>query len=157
MIARKNWNLESQWMFSATRGFKARAGFLHVLSCAELRSSLPVRLPQPMRAAALPSKNGEDLVSCLLYLRETHRDRFEAIEDALCTAFPGFERLHFRPMAAGTLAMSWRDRNFSKPLYMNQVSEGMLRFLWLVTLFAKPRADCLDSDRRTGGQHPPNS
>jgi predicted ATPase len=91
-----------------------------------------------MRPAALPGKNGEDLVSCLFYLRETDRDRFEAVEDALRSAFPGFERLDFPPVAAGTLAMSWRDRHFSKPLYTNQLSEGMLRFLWLVTLLQSP-------------------
>ncbi|MGD0359425.1 MAG: AAA family ATPase [Bryobacteraceae bacterium] len=98
----------------------------------------PVRLPQPMRPATLPGKNGEDLVSCLYYLRETDRDRFESIEDALHTAFQGFERLEFPPVAAGTLAMSWRDKNLSKPLYTNQLSEGMLRFLWLATLLQSP-------------------
>jgi len=113
----------------------ASSTFYHLLNV-EPRS--PVRLPQPMQPASLPGKNGEDLVSCLFYLRETDRDRFEAIEDALRTAFPGFERLDFPPVAAGTLAMSWRDKRFSKPLYMNQLSEGMLRFLWLVTLLQSP-------------------
>jgi predicted ATPase len=125
-------------MFQEPEEFRRRLAsstFYHVLNV-EPRS--PVRLPQPMRPAALPGKNGEDLVSCLFYLRETDRDRFEAIEDALHTAFPGFERLDFPPVAAGTLAMSWRDKGFSKPLYMNQLSEGMLRFLWLVTLLQSP-------------------
>ena len=93
-----------------------------------------VRLPQPMRPATLPGANGEDLVSCLYYLRETDPDRFEIIEDTLSAAFPDFERLGFPPVAAGTLAMTWKDKNFSKPLYMHQLSEGTLRFLWLVTL-----------------------
>jgi predicted ATPase len=91
-----------------------------------------------MRPAALPGKGGEDLVSCLFYLRETDRDRFEAIEDSLRAAFPAFERLDFPPVAAGTLAMTWRDKNLSRPLYMHQLSEGMLRFLWLATLLASP-------------------
>ena len=30
--------------------------------------------------------------------------------------------------------MTWKDRNFSQPFYMNQLSEGTLRFLWLTTL-----------------------
>ena len=30
--------------------------------------------------------------------------------------------------------MTWKDKNFSQPLYMDQLSEGTLRFLWLVTL-----------------------
>ena len=33
----------------------------------------------------------------------------------------------------------WRDRRFSKPLYANQLSEGMLRFLWLATLLQSPQ------------------
>jgi len=98
----------------------------------------PVRLPQPMRPAGLPGKNGEDLIPCLYYLREADRDRFEAIEDSLHAAFPGFERLDFPPVAAGTLALVWRDDRFSKPLYANQLSEGTLRFLWLVTLLQSP-------------------
>ena len=94
----------------------------------------PVRLPQPMRPAKLPGANGEDLVSCLYYLRETDPERFEIVEDTLAAAFPDFERLGFPPVAAGTLAMTWKDRNFREPLYMDQLSEGTLRFLWLVTL-----------------------
>jgi len=94
----------------------------------------PVRLPQPMRPVTLPGANGEDLVTCLYYLRETDPDRFEVVEDTLKAAFPDFEKLSFPPVAAGTLAMTWKDRNFSQPFYMNQLSEGTLRFLWLTTL-----------------------
>lgn len=97
-----------------------------------------VRLPQTMQPADLPGADGETLVSCLYYLRETDRSRFEAIEDALHAAFPSFERLEFPPVAAGTLAMAWRDQSFTKPLYTHQLSEGTLRFLWLVTLLQSP-------------------
>jgi len=113
----------------------ASSTFYHVLNV-EPRS--PVRLPQQMHPAPLPGKDGEDLVSCLFYLREVDRDRFEAVEDSLRAAFPTFERLDFPPVAAGTLAMTWRDTNLSKPLYMHQLSEGMLRFLWLGTLLKSP-------------------
>jgi predicted ATPase len=98
----------------------------------------PIRLPQKMQPATHPGCNGEELVACLFYLRETERTRFEIIEDTLAVAFPSFERLDFPPVAAGTLAMTWKDRNFSKPLYMNQLSEGILRFLWLITLLHSP-------------------
>ncbi len=109
--------------------------FYHVLNV-DPRS--PVRLPQPMQPASLPGKSGEELVSCLFYLRETQRHRFEVIEDSLRSAFPRFERLDFPPVAAGTLALAWRERGFSKPLYMHQLSEGTLRFLWLATLLQSP-------------------
>ena len=98
----------------------------------------PVRLPQPLRPAQLPGSGGEDIVSCLFYLREADRARFDAVEDALRAGFNDFERLDFPPVAAGTLAMTWRDRNFTEPLFMHQLSEGMLRFLWLVTLLQSP-------------------
>lgn len=91
-----------------------------------------------MGLAELPGRNGEDLVSCLFYLRETNRNRFDAIEDSLRAAFPRFERLDFPPVAAGTLGLAWRERGFSKPLYAHQLSEGTLRFLWLTTLLQSP-------------------
>lgn len=93
-----------------------------------------IRLPQAMRPATLPGNRGEDLVSCLYNLRETDRDQFELITDTLSAAFPSFEGLNFPPVAAGTLALTWKDKNFSHPLYMHQLSEGTVRFLWLVTL-----------------------
>jgi predicted ATPase len=117
------------------RNWLSSSTFYHALNVAP-RS--PVRLPQPMRPAMLPGRNGEELVSCLFYLREVERARFEAIEDALRVAFPRFERLDFPPVAAGTLALAWRDKGFSQPLYMHQLSEGTLRFLWLATLLQSP-------------------
>jgi predicted ATPase len=125
-------------MFREPEDFRNRLSsstFYHVLNV-DPRS--PVRLPQPMRPATLPGRNGEDLVSCLFYLRETERNRFEAVEDALRSAFPRFERLDFPPVAAGTLALAWRETGFSEPLYMHQLSEGTLRFLWLATLLQSP-------------------
>jgi predicted ATPase len=125
-------------MFREPEDFRNRLSsstFYHVLNV-DPRS--PVRLPQPMRPATLPGRNGEDLVSCLFYLRETQRARFESIEDSLRVAFPRFDRLDFPPVAAGTLALAWRETGFSQPLYMHQLSEGTLRFLWLATLLQSP-------------------
>jgi predicted ATPase len=125
-------------MFQEPEDFRNRLAsstFYHVLNV-DPRS--PVRLPQPMQPASLPGKNGEELVSCLFNMRETQRHRFEAIEDSLRSTFPRFDRLDFPPVAAGTLALAWRERGFSKPLYMHQLSEGTLRFLWLATLLQSP-------------------
>jgi len=94
----------------------------------------PIRLPQTMRPVNLPAQNGEDLVSYLYYLRETEPHRFEMVEDSLAVAFPSFKSLSFPPVAAGTLALTWHDKNFSTPLYMHQLSEGTLRFIWLIAL-----------------------
>jgi predicted ATPase len=104
----------------------------------DVGSNAPVKLPQQMKPATLPGANGEDLVPYLYYLRESDRDRFETIIDSLQAAFPDFEELNFPPVAAGMLTMTWKDRNFSKPIYMNELSEGTLRFLWLVSLLQSP-------------------
>jgi predicted ATPase len=34
--------------------------------------------------------------------------------------------------------MTWKDSNFSKPFYMHELSEGTLRFLWLVAILQSP-------------------
>lgn len=98
----------------------------------------PVKLPQSMKPATLPGPDGEDIVPYLYYLRESDKDRYEAIIDTLHAAFPGFETLGFPPVAAGMLALTWKDKDFDKPLYMNELSEGTLRFLWLVSLLYSP-------------------
>ncbi len=99
----------------------------------------PVKLPQPMKPATLPGADGEDLVPYLYYLREGDKDRFDAILDSLRTAFPDFEELNFPPVAAGVLAMTWKDKKIpTKPIFLNELSEGTLRFLWLVSLLQSP-------------------
>ncbi|MGA2703751.1 MAG: AAA family ATPase [Isosphaeraceae bacterium] len=125
-------------MFQEPEDFRkclASSTHYHVL---DVSPRAPIRLPQQMRDARLPGHDGEDLVSCLYTLRETDRDRFESIEATLRGGFPSFERLNFPPVAAGTLAMTWKDKTSKNPFYMHQLSEGTLRFLWLATLLQSP-------------------
>ena len=107
----------------------------HVL---DVSNRAPVRLPQQMREAKLPGNDGEDLVACLYWMREADPDRFETIEDTLRVGFPCFERLNFPPVASGMLAMTWKEKGFKYPFFMHQLSEGTLRFLWLLTLLYSP-------------------
>lgn len=117
------------------RSILAASTFYHAL---DVSARAPVRLPQTMRPVELPGRNGEDLIACLYYLREMDRDRFETIEDTLRAVFPHFERMDFPPVAAGSLTLAWRERPYSQPIYAHQLSEGTLRFLWLVTLLQSP-------------------
>lgn len=107
----------------------------HVL---DVRERAPVKLPQQMKPAELPGEDGQDLVPFLYYLRENDSERYETIVDTLKSAFPGFESLKFPPVAAGMLTMTWKDKEFKKPMYMHQLSEGTLRFLWLAALLQSP-------------------
>jgi predicted ATPase len=103
----------------------------------DVSNRAPVRTPQTLSPAQTPGIDGADLVSCLFTMRETAHERFEAIEDALRAAFPSFERLDFPPVAAGRLALTWRESGF-RPFYTSELSEGTLRFLWLATLLQSP-------------------
>ena len=98
----------------------------------------PVKLPQQLRPVELPGENGENLVPFLFNLRETDQDKYEAIEDALRVAFPGFDSLNFPIAAAGMISMTWKDKAFRSPIYIHQLSEGTLRFLWLASLLQSP-------------------
>ena len=104
----------------------------------EVGRRAPVRLPQQLRPATLPGENGEDLASFLYNLRESRFEKYEAIEDSLRAAFPGFESLSFPVAAAGMISVTWNERAFRNPFYMHQLSEGTLRFLWLVSLLRSP-------------------
>lgn len=117
------------------RRILATATHYHVL---DVGPRAPVKLPQPMSPAMLPGEDGRDLVPYLYYLRETDRNRFNAILDSLQAAFPDFEELNFPPVAAGVLAMTWKDRKFDKSIFLNELSEGTIRFLWLVSTLQSP-------------------
>ena len=141
-LLRPNWEHDSYEtslsqvpkMFAEPEILRQKLGSCTFYGALNVLPGSPVRSPQPMRPVTLPGANGEDLVACLYHLRETDADRFEVVMDTLKSAFPDFEKLSFPPVAAGTLALTWKDRNFSQPFYMNQLSEGTLRFLWLATL-----------------------
>jgi predicted ATPase len=111
------------------------AAFYHAL---DVKQRAPVKLPQQMKPAIFPGENGEELLPFLYYLRESDKDRYESIEDTLRAAFPSFESLNFPPVAAGMLSLAWKDRYFKKALYPHELSEGTLRFLWLVSLLKSP-------------------
>ena len=117
------------------RRILATANQYHVL---DVSSRAPVKLPQTMKPAYLPGVDGEDLAPYLYYLREADPNRFDAIIDTLRAAFPDFDSLSFPPVAAGMLTMIWNDNKLKKPIYIHELSEGILRFIWLVSLLYSP-------------------
>ena len=145
-LVRPNWehnSLESS-LSQVPKMFRQPEEFRRTISSAtqyhvlDVGQRAPVKLPQQMKPVDSPGDNGEDLVPFLYYLRETDRDRYEAIEDTLKSAFPDFESLNFPPVAAGMLSMTWKEKSFKSPMYMHQLSEGTLRFIWLICLLHSP-------------------
>ena len=107
----------------------------HVL---DVGQRAPIKLPQQLRPTTLPGQNGEDLAPFLYNLRETDHGKYESVEDALKVVFPKFEALGFPVVATGMISMTWKEKTFRNPFNMNELSEGTLRFLWLVSLLQSP-------------------
>lgn len=120
--------------FPDAEKFKQALASVELFHHLDTSPQAPVRLPQAMQPAPHPGVNGEYLLSCLYSLREQNPDRFDIVEDTLKAAFPGFQRLGFPPVAAGTIAMTWHEEHLRDPVYTHQLSEGTLRFLWLTTI-----------------------
>ena len=109
-----------------------------LLSSLDIGPRAIVRLPQTLTPATTPGPNGENLYSALYNLRATQEGSYQRIEDVLKIAFPGFRRLEFPVVGAGSVALAWYQDEFGSPLWTNQLSEGTLRFLWLATALLSP-------------------
>ncbi|MCE1246106.1 MAG: AAA family ATPase [Firmicutes bacterium] len=139
-----NFNLSETTLSQIPKIYDQLEVISKILSSASLYHTLnvnagsPVKLPQQLKPILFPGENGEDLFPFLYSMKESYPDRYEIIMDTLKTAFPGFESLGFPPVAAGMLSMTWKEEHFKSPLYMNQLSEGILRFLWLTALLQSP-------------------
>jgi predicted ATPase len=120
--------------------------FHNLLSTIQFYSSLDVgqravvRLPQSLIPTRRPGPNGENLYSALYNLRTDDPEAFHRIDELVSIGFPGFEKLEFPVVGAGQVTLAWHQKGISGPLYPNQLSEGMLRFLWLVTILLSPDA-----------------
>ena len=100
----------------------------------------PIRLPQTLTPDVFAGRNGESLFPALYNLRETkaYQSIYSRIEEILGLAFPSFEQLKLRVVGAGQITLEWSERDLLVPLYPNQLSEGTLRFLWLITALLSP-------------------
>ena len=125
-------------IFPVPDEFRSSLSFATQYHTLDVGRLAPVKLPQQLRPATHPGENGENLAPFLYNLRETNRDQFEAVEDSLRAAFPGFESLGFPIVADGMISVTWKERSFREPIYMHQLSEGTLRFLWLASLLQSP-------------------
>jgi len=114
-----------------------------------------VRLPQSLTPATRPGPNGENLYSALYNLRASHQDIYDRIGALLGQGFSGFGRLEFPVVGAGQVTLAWYEHDSKEPFYPNQLSEGTLRFLWLITtLLAPPSPPLMLLDEPEVSLHP---
>ena len=67
-------------------------------------------------------------------LKTERREAFRELLEAVQSAVPELEELDFPVAGAGHVNMTWRQKDFSQVFHSNQLSDGILRFLWLMTV-----------------------
>ncbi len=95
------------------------------------------------------------MFSALYNMRTNEPELYERLAVVIAQAFPGFGQLEFPVVGAGLVTMAWYDKCCRQPFYPNQLSEGTLRFLWLMTLLmTSPSASVLIIDEPETSLHP---
>lgn len=98
-----------------------------------------IRAPQVTRADSQVAEDGQNLISVLHSLYTTDRDFEFEINTAMHAAFgPDFEKLVFPPAADQRIQMRIRWRSLKREQSTADLSDGTLRFLFLLAVLSNP-------------------
>ncbi len=115
-----------------------------------------IRAPQVTRADTQVSSDGENLISVLHSLYTSSRDFESEVGLAMSAAFgDDFEKLVFPPAADQRIQMRIRWRSLKREQSAADLSDGTLRFLFLLAVLANPSPPPLIAiDEPETGLHP---
>jgi predicted ATPase len=115
-----------------------------------------MRLPATTQVAKLVEPDGSNLVSVLHTLYTSDRDFKRQINEGMRAGFGDqFEELVFQPAAAQQIQLAIQWRSSSQPHAGQDLSDGTLRFLFLLTILASPApATLIAIDEPEVGLHP---
>jgi predicted ATPase len=116
----------------------------------------PMRLPATTQIVKLVEADGSNLVSVLHTLYTSNRDFKRQINEGMRAGFGNqFEELVFQPAAAQQIQLAIQWRSSSEPHTGQDLSDGTLRFLFLLTVLASPDpATLIAIDEPEVGLHP---
>jgi predicted ATPase len=116
----------------------------------------PMRLPATTQVAKLVEADGSNLVSVLHTLYTSDRDFKRQINEGMGAGFGNqFEELVFQPAAAQQIQLAIQWKSSSQPHAGQDLSDGTLRFLFLLTVLASPDpATLIAIDEPEVGLHP---
>lgn len=103
-----------------------------------------------------PSKNGENIVNVLHTLYSENREFKKIINDSMKAAFgDDFEELVFPPASDQRVQMRIRWKSLKREQSAADLSDGTLRFLFLLAVLANPEpAPLIAIDEPETGLHP---
>lgn len=84
--------------------------------------------------------DGSNIAAILYLLQEKHFQVFNQIVELVRMVYPEFVSFHLveSPVAKGKIDIRWKEKNSSKIFSSSQMSDGMLRFITLVTVLLLP-------------------
>ncbi len=115
-----------------------------------------MRSPATTQYVKLVEPDGSNLVSVLHTLYTSDREFKQQINDGMRAGFGGqFEELVFQPAAAQQIQLAVQWRSSKSPHVGQELSDGTLRFLFLLTVLANPEpATLIAIDEPEVGLHP---
>jgi len=116
----------------------------------------PMRKPAVTRAEKVVAADGQNLIHVLHTLYNTDRKFEEDINTAMRAAFSNdFEKLVFPPDADQRIQLRLRWKSLKREVSAIDISDGTLRFLFLLTVLASPTpAPLIAIDEPETGLHP---
>jgi predicted ATPase len=116
----------------------------------------PIRAPQVTRADTQVNADGQNLVNVLHTLYTSSREFKTEVNTAMQAAFgDDFEELVFPPAADQRIQLRIRWRNLQREQSAADLSDGTLRFLFLLAVLANPApAPLIAIDEPETGLHP---
>ncbi|WP_395089225.1 AAA family ATPase [Armatimonas sp.] len=115
-----------------------------------------LRMPVLTEYEKKPSKNGENIVNVLHTLYSENREFKKIINDSMKAAFgDDFEELVFPPASDQRVQMRIRWKSLKREQSAADLSDGTLRFLFLLAVLANPEpAPLIAIDEPETGLHP---
>jgi predicted ATPase len=116
----------------------------------------PVRLPAVVRPERRVSPDGQNLISVMHTLYTGDRKFKQDVNAAMKAAFgEDFEELAFAPAADQKIQLQVRWKSLQREQSATELSDGTLRFLFLLTVLASPTpAPVIAIDEPEVGLHP---
>lgn len=135
------------------------AGYLKVWAiyhAINTSADAPIRQPAVTRREAQVAPDGQNLVNVLHTLYTTNRDFKDSINSAMQAAFgPAFDELVFIPASTNRIELQIRWTTLKREQSAADLSDGTLRFLFLITVLANPHpAPLIAIDEPETGLHP---
>jgi len=116
----------------------------------------PIRKPASAQFTKRLRWDASNLVTVMHTLFSYHREFKRQVEEGMSAAFGGeFEELVFQVVSAGQIQLAVQWRSSSQPHSAADLSDGTLRFLFLLTVLCNPEpASVIAIDEPEAGLHP---